>query len=104
MPESRTIVITGAGTGIGAACARLYAAEGAHLVLVGRRREPLEQVARETGGLILVGSLLGTLVHPAFWGLSAFVGAGLVFAGATGFCGMARLLALAPWNRRMRQA
>ena len=55
MPESRTIVITGAGTGIGAACARLYAAEGAHLVLVGRRREPLEQVARETGGLILVG-------------------------------------------------
>ncbi|PYY69516.1 3-oxoacyl-ACP reductase, partial [Pseudomonas jessenii] len=47
MPESRTIVITGAGTGIGAACARLYAAEGANLVLVGRRREPLEQVARQ---------------------------------------------------------
>lgn len=55
MPEPRTVVITGAGTGIGAACARLYAAEGANLVLVGRRREPLEQVARETGGLILVG-------------------------------------------------
>jgi NAD(P)-dependent dehydrogenase (short-subunit alcohol dehydrogenase family) len=55
MTEPRTIVITGAGTGIGAACARLYAAEGAHLVLIGRRREPLEQVARETGGLVLVG-------------------------------------------------
>lgn len=55
MPDSRTIVITGAGTGIGAACARLYAAKGANLVLIGRRREPLEQVARETGGLILVG-------------------------------------------------
>ncbi len=55
MTEPRTIVITGAGTGIGAACARLYAAEGAHVVLIGRRREPLEQVARETGGLVLVG-------------------------------------------------
>jgi hypothetical protein len=32
--------------------------------------------------------------------LSGFVGAGLVFAGVTGFCGMARLLALMPWNRR----
>ncbi|OLY73900.1 3-oxoacyl-ACP reductase [Pseudomonas sp. ATCC PTA-122608] len=55
MTEPRTIVITGAGTGIGAACARLYAAEGAHVVLIGRRREPLEQVAGETGGLVLVG-------------------------------------------------
>ena len=52
------------------------------------------------GGLILTGALLGSLVHPVFWGLSALVGAGLFVAGATGFCGMARLLALAPWNRR----
>ncbi|MBT2375453.1 SDR family NAD(P)-dependent oxidoreductase [Pseudomonas fluorescens] len=55
MPEPRTVVITGAGTGIGAACARLHADQGAQLVLIGRRREPLEQVADETGGLILVG-------------------------------------------------
>ena len=55
MPDPRTVVITGAGTGIGAACARLYAAEGANLVLIGRRREPLEQVAETTGGLVLVG-------------------------------------------------
>ena len=53
--EPRTVVITGAGTGIGAACARLYAQEGAQLVLIGRRREPLEQLAQDTGGLILVG-------------------------------------------------
>ena len=51
------------------------------------------------GGLVLLGAALGTTVHPGFWGLSAFVGAGLFFAGATGFCGMARLMALAPWNR-----
>ncbi|WGK88102.1 SDR family NAD(P)-dependent oxidoreductase [Pseudomonas migulae] len=55
MPEPLTVAITGAGTGIGAACARLYAAEGANLVLIGRRREPLEQIAGETGGLVLVG-------------------------------------------------
>ncbi|EJM06877.1 dehydrogenase of unknown specificity, short-chain alcohol dehydrogenase [Pseudomonas sp. GM102] len=55
MTEPRTVAITGAGTGIGAACARLYAAEGANLVLIGRRREPLEQIAQETGGLVLVG-------------------------------------------------
>ena len=49
------MLITGAGTGIGAACARRLAGEGANLVLVGRRRELLEQVAGETGGLVLAG-------------------------------------------------
>jgi NAD(P)-dependent dehydrogenase (short-subunit alcohol dehydrogenase family) len=38
-------VVTGGGTGIGAAIARALAAEGAKLTLVGRRREPLEEVA-----------------------------------------------------------
>jgi len=55
MSDARTIVITGAGTGIGAACARLYARAGDRLVLIGRRSEPLELLARETGGLVLVG-------------------------------------------------
>jgi len=44
---------------------------------------------------------LGYLVTPAFFALSAFVGAGLMFAGATGWCGMARLLRFMPWNRQM---
>ena len=44
-------------------------------------------------------SLLGWLVHPAFLGLSAFVGAGLVFAGITDTCGMGMLLARMPWNQ-----
>ena len=43
--------------------------------------------------------LLGWMVHPGFYALSGFVGAGLTFAGATGYCGMAKLLALMPWNR-----
>jgi hypothetical protein len=39
------------------------------------------------------------LVTPGFFALAGFVGAGLTFAGVSGFCGMARLLALLPWNR-----
>lgn len=65
--------------------------------------ELMRQVQMTAGGLILIGALLGTLVHPGFWGLSAFVGAGLFVAGATGFCGMARLLAAAPWNRTLKR-
>ena len=67
------------------------------------RRQPLEimrQVQITAGSLVLLGLLLGWLVHPAFFGVSAFVGAGLVFAGASGWCGMAKLLAAMPWNRR----
>jgi NAD(P)-dependent dehydrogenase (short-subunit alcohol dehydrogenase family) len=43
-------LITGGGSGIGAATACMLAAEGAKLSLLGRRREPLEAVAAETGG------------------------------------------------------
>jgi hypothetical protein len=48
---------------------------------------------------VLLGVLLGWLVHPVFLGLSAFVGAGLVFAGITDTCGMGILLARMPWNQ-----
>ncbi len=66
--------------------------------------ELMRQVQMTAGGLILIGAALGLLVHPAFWGLSAFVGAGLFVAGATGFCGMARLLGAMPWNRSALKA
>lgn len=67
------------------------------------RRQPIElmrQVQIAAGALVLTGVLLATAVSP--WGLllSGFVGAGLVFAGVSGFCGMARVLAWMPWNRR----
>ena len=67
------------------------------------REQPIEiirQVQIGAGSLVLLGVLLGFLVAPAFFGLSAFVGAGLVFAGVSGVCGMTRVLALMPWNRR----
>ena len=65
-----------------------------------RKTMSLEQQVRTTAGaLVLVGVTLGTWVHPAFYGLSAFVGAGLVFAGITDLCAMGMLLARAPWNK-----
>ncbi|MBI4462313.1 MAG: SDR family oxidoreductase [Acidobacteria bacterium] len=41
--EGKTAIITGAGTGIGRACAELFAREGAGVMLAGRRRQPLEE-------------------------------------------------------------
>ncbi|MCW1926039.1 rhodanese-like domain-containing protein [Luteolibacter arcticus] len=67
----------------------------------GRAVISLERQVRIAAGLIvLTGVMLGTWVHPAFYGLSAFVGAGLIFAGLTDWCGMAMLLAKMPWNQR----
>lgn len=70
--------------------------------LVENRSAPLEimrQVQIAAGLLVLLGIIGGLFLSPALFSLSAFVGAGLTFAGMTGFCGMARLLMLAPWNR-----
>lgn len=60
----------------------------------------MRQVQIAAGGLILLGVVLGYAVSQGFFLLSAFVGAGLMLAGFTGFCGMARLLDKMPWNRR----
>jgi NADPH-dependent 2,4-dienoyl-CoA reductase/sulfur reductase-like enzyme/rhodanese-related sulfurtransferase len=60
---------------------------------------PIERQVRLVAGLlILLGAGIG-LLHPIGWGLAAFVGAGLTFAGATDFCGMALLLGRCRWNR-----
>ena len=54
-----------------------------------RRRSPWsDRCESRPGRSVLLGALLGSFVHPAFLGLSAFVGAGLVFAGITDTCGM----------------
>jgi rhodanese-related sulfurtransferase len=59
------------------------------------------QVRIVAGSLVFTGAMLGWFVHAGFLGLSAFVGAGLVFAGITDFCGMGLLLAKAPWNKKL---
>lgn len=58
------------------------------------------QVRIGAGLLVLAGVILGISVHAWFYALSAFVGAGLVFAGVTDFCGMGLVLAKMPWNQR----
>ena len=66
------------------------------------RRQPIElqrQVQIGAGTLAFVGTVLGLLVSPWFLVVPLFVGAGLIMAGVTGFCGMARLLMRAPWNK-----
>lgn len=50
----KVVLITGGGTGIGEACARRLAYEGAHVVIVGRRQGPLDEVATSIGGMALV--------------------------------------------------
>ncbi|MEO1129123.1 MAG: rhodanese-like domain-containing protein [Planctomycetota bacterium] len=59
----------------------------------------MRQVQMTAGFLVALGVILGLMVSPWFLGLSAFVGCGLMFAGATGWCGMAMLLGRMPWNR-----
>ena len=74
----------------------------AGLPVVADRRQPLElqrQVQIGAGSLAFLGTLLGLMVSPWFFGVPLFVGAGLITAGVTGFCGLARLLLHAPWNR-----
>lgn len=114
--EEPLYVICRSGTRGRLACERFRAAgftnvvnvEGGTLACVeaglpavrGQRAMALErQVHIVAGTLVLAGALLAWLVHPGFIGLSAFVGAGLVFAGVTDTCLMGLLLARMPWNQ-----
>jgi rhodanese-related sulfurtransferase len=66
----------------------------------GKKAMSLErQVRIAAGSLVLIGVILSLTVHPYLIGLSAFVGAGLVFAGVTDTCGMGMILARMPWNQ-----
>ena len=58
------------------------------------------QVRIAAGSMVFIGALLTLLVHRLFILLPTFVGAGLIFAGISNWCGMALLLAKAPWNKR----
>ena len=67
-------------------------------------RSPLElnrQVQITIGALMLIGVALSSFANPIFILLPAMLGAGLLIAGLSGWCGMAHLLAIAPWNKRL---
>ena len=69
-------------------------------VVRGKKAISLERQVRIAAGFfVLLGAVLGFFVHPYFIGLSAFVGAGLMFAGITDTCAMGMLIAKMPWNQ-----
>ena len=69
-------------------------------VVEGKKAMSLErQVRIAAGSLIVTGAAIGYFVHPGGFGLSAFVGAGLVFAGLTDTCAMGMMIAKMPWNQ-----
>jgi NAD(P)-dependent dehydrogenase (short-subunit alcohol dehydrogenase family) len=90
--DGRVAIVSGGGTGIGAATARLLASEGAKVVVTGRRPEPIEAVAAEVNGRAVAGDTsdeehvrdaVATAVD-AFGGLDVVVAnAGLGLGGAT---------------------
>ena len=116
-PDEPLYVICKTGARAARACEKFHAAgfanvlcieggtaawEQAGLPVVKGQRKVISlerQVRIAAGLLVLCGVLLGWLVHPVLYALSAFVGAGLVFAGMTDTCGMGMLLARMPWNR-----
>ena len=69
-------------------------------VVRGKKAISLERQVRICAGFMsLAGGVLAIAHHPYWAGLSAFVGAGLMFAGITDTCGMAMILARMPWNQ-----
>lgn len=89
----KVALISGGGTGIGAATARRFAAEGARVVVTGRRPEPIAAVADETGGRAVAGDTRDpahaaeavAVAVDAFGGLDLVVAsAGIDLGGADG--------------------
>jgi rhodanese-related sulfurtransferase len=79
--------------------------KSANLPTLEDKKQPIpvmRQVQIAAGILILVGVVLGYTLDKSLFLLSGLVGAGLIFAGISGWCGMAILLAKMPWNTLKR--
>lgn len=77
-----------------------WAANGLSLTGNQKKSMPIDQQVQVTIGTgLLAGSLAAYFVNPLFIALPAFFGAGLLFAGITGTCGLAILMAKCPWNK-----
>jgi meso-butanediol dehydrogenase / (S,S)-butanediol dehydrogenase / diacetyl reductase len=103
--EGKVALITGGGTGIGAATARRFAEAGAGVVVTGRRAEPIEAVAREVGGIAVTGDAAdekccGEAVQAALEGYGAL---DILVANAGVECfGSATDLDVQQWRDTMR--
>ncbi len=76
-----------------------YKRQEGNLVRESRVLPLMRQVQIAAGFLVLTGVVLAKALHPGFMYLSGFVGAGLIFAGISGICPMANILAKLPWNK-----
>jgi len=59
----------------------------------------MQQVQITAGSMVVIGTLLGAFVAPAWHWMAGFVGTGLLFTGLSGWCGMAVVLGKMPWNK-----
>ena len=65
------------------------------------RSQPIELVRQMqivAGSLVLLGVILGSAFHPAYYALAGAIGAGLLFSGVSGTCVMLHVLKRMPWN------
>ncbi len=76
-----------------------WADHGAELSRGASAPWPMERQVRLAAGSLVLAGVLGSLGYEPLKWLAGFIGAGLAFAGLTNTCGMARVLALLPYNR-----
>jgi len=77
-----------------------WSSQGCEIKTSGKFFLPLDRQVQLTIGFgVLIGSILGYLFSAKFFLLSGFFGAGLIFAGISGYCGLAILMAKMPWNK-----
>lgn len=100
--DEKVAIVTGGGAGIGAAIARRFATEGASVLVTGRRPGPIEELARETGGVALAGDVADPahVAQAVATALDRFGGLDIVVANAgVGFGGSAGDVTDEHWHR-----
>jgi NAD(P)-dependent dehydrogenase (short-subunit alcohol dehydrogenase family) len=103
--KDKVAIVTGGGTGIGAATARRLALAGARVVITGRRAELLEPVAREIGGLAIAGDIgeEGVAESVVAAAVEHFGGLDILVANAgTEYNGSLTEIPLEQWRRVMQ--
>lgn len=102
MPDltGRSVLITGGGTGVGADLARGFANAGARVVIAGRRRGPLEDVAARTGAQVVTADVTDEAQVAAMFDAAGPCQIVIANAGAAGSAPLARTT-LEQWDNML---